>query len=127
MTVLVAVPKNNPIPDATNTPVETTESFNTIVSIVPETLLFPIAPISYEPKTVLQDIIDYGTTYKAAMPHPKKFLLLVINIPINILTFHLQDHQHHYYTAVNINPSIKAKATIKTHRFHKVKNHMVDV
>ena len=53
MTILVAVPRNTPITDVTNTPVEATEVFKTIVSNITEALPFLTTPISYEPETVL--------------------------------------------------------------------------
>ena len=59
-----------------------------IVPAPTESLLFLIASISYEPKTVLlhledlkQELLDAAATYKAAVSHPKKALLLSINVP----------------------------------------------
>ena len=134
MTIIVAITINTPIPDATNTPVDTTEAFKTIVSDITDTLPYLIAPFSYEPKTVLiqledlkKELIDTAATYKAALTHPKKSLLITINAPLNILTVHLQEHRTHSSTTLNINPALKYEATIKTHRFQKVKNHLVDV
>ena len=51
--ILVAVPGNARIPDATKTSVEPTEVFKTIVSNITKDLLIIIAPISYDPETVL--------------------------------------------------------------------------
>ena len=53
MDFLVAVPSNTPITDAINTPVDPTEAFKTIFSDITEYLLFRIAPLSCETKTVL--------------------------------------------------------------------------
>ena len=133
-TVLVYVPSNTPIPYATNPPIEPTEEFKTIVSYITESFPFPIAPILYEPKTFLlqleylkQDLIGDASTYKSAVYHSKKSLLLAINVPLKILTVHLQNHQTQSSTSLNLNPDIKAEATIKTHRFQKYKNHMTDI
>ena len=130
--ILVSVPRNTPIPDPTNTPVEPTEVFKTIVYNITEALLFLIAPISYEPETVLlhledlkQELSDATATYKSAAPHPKK-LLLAINVPIKIPTGPLQYHQTHSSISLNLNPDLKAEATIKNHHSHKSKNHMAD-
>ena len=69
MTILVDVPSNTPIPDATNTPVDPTEAFKNTVSDVTEALPFIISPIPYEPETVLlhledlkQELIDAAAT-----------------------------------------------------------------
>ena len=59
------------------------------------------------------------------MPNPNKNLLLVISAPLNILPGHLQYHQTHSSTALNLNSYLKYEATIKTHRLQKSKNHMV--
>ena len=74
-----------------------------------------------------QEHFDSTITYKAAVPHPNKHLLFLINFPLKILTGHLQDHQPHSSTALNLNLALKSEATIKTHRLHKAKNHMDDV
>ena len=99
MTILVDVPRNTPIPDATNTPVEPTEVFKTIVSDITEALTFLIETISHEPETGLlqmeeikQDPIDDTTTYKEDIPNPNKKLLLAINAPPKIFTGHLQEY-----------------------------------
>ena len=120
MTILVAVPRNTPITDVTNTPVEATEAFKTIVSNITEALPFLIAPISYEPETVLlhleylkQELIDAATTYKSYVSHPNKDLLLTINVPLNILTGHLQEHHTESSMDLNLNPDLKYEATIK--------------
>ena len=124
MTLIVAVPRNKLIPDATNTPVEPTEVFKTIVSNITESLTFLVEIISYEPKTVLlqledlkKKLIDAAANYKAVVPHPNKALLPTINYLLKILTVHLQDQQTHYFTDLNLNPDLKAKATINTHCF----------
>ena len=71
ITILVAVPSNIPVPDSTNTPFDPTEAFKTIVSEITYTLPYLIAPISYEPETVLpqmefikKGLIDATNTYK---------------------------------------------------------------
>ena len=61
------------------------------------------------------------------MYHPKKSLLLAINVHIKILTGHFQYHQTQFSTDLDINPSLKADADIKTHFFQKAKNHLTDV
>ena len=134
MTTLVSVSINTSITDATNTPVDPTKALKTIVFYITEALLFLIAIISYELKTTIlqleylkQDLIDAAITYKSDMPHPNKAFLLVINVPLKILTGHLQDHQTHYPTALNIKPYLKAEATIKSHSLQKAKNHLADV
>ena len=78
-TIIVAVSVSTPIPDGTNTPVEPTEAFKTTVFHITEDHLFLIAPIFYEPETVLfqleesnQDLINTVAIYKADVPHPKK-------------------------------------------------------
>ena len=53
MTILVDVPINTPILDANNTPVDPIEALKTTVSNITEALPFLIAPIYYEPKTML--------------------------------------------------------------------------
>ena len=73
-----------------------------------------------------QDLINDASTYKSAVPHPKKSLLFNINVPLKILTIPLQDYQTHFSTALNLNSYLKAEPTIKTHRFEKAKNHMAD-
>ena len=79
-----------------------------------ESLPFIIAPMSYEPETVLlqledfkQDIIDAAATYKSAVPNPNKSLLLAINVLLNILTRHIQDHHTHSSMALNLIPDFK--------------------
>ena len=42
-----------------------------------------------------------------------------------MLTVHLQDHQTHSSTALNLNLYIKAEVTIKTNCFQKANNNMV--
>ena len=133
-TIIVAFPTKTPIPDATNTPVDPNESFKTIVSDITEALPFLISPISYKPVTVLlhmeyfkQEIIGAAANYKASVTHPNKYLLLMIIVLINILTSHIQDHQTHSSTVMNLNPDLKSEATIETHRFHKAKKHMAGV
>ena len=51
----------------------------------------------------------------------------MINVPLKISTFHLQDNQTRSSTALNLNPYLKAEAAIKNHRFQKSKNHLADV
>ena len=95
-TLLVAVPSKTSNPDDTNTPVDPTEAFKNIFSDITESLPFLISTISYEPRTmflqledVKQGLIIAAATYKAAVPHQKKALLLDINVPIKFLTHHL--------------------------------------
>ena len=124
---------NTLIPDSVHTPFYPPESFKPIVSDITEALLFLISPISYEPETMrlqledlIQELIDAAATYEAAVPHPKKALLIEIDIPLNILTGYLQDHPTHSSTVLNLNPYLKYEATIKTHRLQNSKNHMAD-
>ena len=91
-TIRVSVPRNTPIPDANNNAVEPTELFKAIVSDITEALPFLTEPISHETKTVIlntgylkQQILDAAATYKAAVYHLKKPLLIAINSPIKIL------------------------------------------
>ena len=60
------------------------------------------------------------------MTHPNKTLMVLIDVPIKILAVHLQYHQTHSSTALNINPFLKDEYNIKTHHFHKSKNNMAD-
>ena len=69
-----------------------------------------------------QELIDAATTYKSSVSCPRKSLLFEINVPLNILTGHLQDHQPHSSTALNLNLALKSEATIKTHHLQKAKN-----
>ena len=71
-----------------------------------------------------QELNDSAANYKAAVTHSNKHLLLLVYTPINIISRHLQDHQTHSSTSLNLNPDLKAEATLKTHRFKKAKNHM---
>ena len=78
MIILVAFSSKNPIPDTKNTPVNPTEAFKRIFSDITEALLFLIAHISYEPKTLLlrleypkQDLIIAAANHKVDVPHPK--------------------------------------------------------
>ena len=57
-TILSSVPRNTPIPDATNTPVDPTESFKTIIYDITKVLTFLIAHISYEPQIILFQLGD---------------------------------------------------------------------
>ena len=56
--IIVSVPSNALIPDATNTPIDPTEAFKTIIFEIIEYLPFLIAPISYETKTLLLQLED---------------------------------------------------------------------
>ena len=56
----------------------------------------------------------------------KKPLLVIVAI-LKILSGHLHNHQTHSFTALNLNPDLKSKAIIKTHRFQTAKNHMAHV
>ena len=76
-------PSKTPIPVPTNTSVDPTETFKTIVSNINQSLPFLVAPISYEPETLLlhmedlnQELIDASYNYKTAVPPPKKNLCL---------------------------------------------------
>ena len=102
--ILVAVPIKNPIPDTTNTPVDPTEALKTIVSNTTVALPFLIAPISYEPETVIlqmenlnQDLIDAAATYKASVPNPKNPFCLR-------LTFHSISSPSTFRTTINTAP-----------------------
>ena len=108
--------------------------FKTIVSDINEVLLFLIAPISYEPETLIlqledlnQELINSAATYKSDVSRPNKAVLLTIGVPLKILTGHLQDHHTHYSISLNINPYLKYEATIKTNRLQQVNNHLDDV
>ena len=68
-TILGAVPSNTPILDATNTAVEPTEDFNTIVSNTIESLPFISDTISYEPKTLLLQKIITNTADSVRQIH----------------------------------------------------------
>ena len=57
-TILSDVSSKTPISDATNTPVEPTGEFKTIVSDRTEALFFLISPIYYEPQNVLLILED---------------------------------------------------------------------
>ena len=77
------LPRNTPIPDATNTSVYPTGAFQNTVSNITETLSVLIEPIYFEPGTVLlhlkdlkQELIDDSVKYKAAVPHTKKQIFL---------------------------------------------------
>ena len=114
-----AVPRNISIPDATNTSVDPTEAFEITVSNITEALPLLIAHISYEPETVIlqleyfnQELINASDNHKASVPRPDKNLLLEISAPLKILTIHIQDHQTHLTTALNLNPHLKAEDTI---------------
>ena len=74
-----------------------------------------------------QDIIDAAATYKSAVPCPNKDLMITINVPLEILTSHLQDHHTHSSMALNINVSLKAEASIKTRHFQKAKNRLTNI
>ena len=71
-----------------------------------------------------QELNIYAANYKADSPHPK--YLLAIAATLKTLSAHLQYHQTHYSTALNLNPDIKSEATLKTLRFQKSNNHMDD-
>ena len=60
------------------------------------------------------------------MPLPNKTLLLVINVPTKILIGHYQENQTHSSTYLNLNPALKAEATIETPCLQKAKNHMAE-
>ena len=133
MTILVVIHDNTRIPEYTNTPVEPAEAFKTIVSDITEALPFLIAPISYEPKTVLlhleylkQELIDASATYKSSLTHPNKALLIAINVPLKTLAVHLKEHKTHYSMVLNLKPALKDESTIKTNRLQKSKNHLYD-
>ena len=132
-TILVAVPSNNPTPDVNNTPVDPTEALKTTVSDINEDLPLLIALIPYEPKTVIlqledlrQYIINAAATYKATVTDPNQAPLIAINVHLKILTVHLQDHNTHSSTALDLNPALKYDATIKTHHYQKANNHLAD-
>ena len=120
-TILFSVTIDNTIPDSTNIPVQPTEAFKNIISYITEALPFLIAPISYEPETVLlhleyinQDIIVTTATYKSSVPYTRKSLLLAIKVPLKILTGYIQDHQTHSFMELNLNPALKSESTLKT-------------
>ena len=126
-------PRKNPTPDATNNLVDPTESFKTSVNDIIEAIIFLIATMPYETETMLihteelrQEINNAAAKYQVSMPHLKTHLLCVIFYPLNILTGHLKDHQHHTYTSLNINPYLKAEANLKPHRFQTTNNNMTD-
>ena len=74
-----------------------------------------------------KELIDYEAACKTSVPHPKKALLLAINVPLKILTGHPQDHQPHSSTFLNLNSALKAEATIETYGLQKANNHMAYV
>ena len=127
------VPRNTPIPVATNNSVDPTEALKTVIKNTIEAIPFLIAPISYEPETVLlqleylkQELNYDSANYKSAVPHPKKHLLIAIDAPLKILTRHLQYHQTHSSPAPNLNPDLKSEAILKLHSFHTANNNIAD-
>ena len=100
-------------------------------SNVIEPITFLISHMSYKPKTVVllieelrQDIKDADANYQSVLPHMRNYLLCVITPPLKILIGHRNDHQSHTSTALNINPDLKAKDTLKTHLFQMSMNHV---
>ena len=75
------VPRNTPNPITTNTSVEPTESFKTVINAIIEAIPLLTAPIFYEPETVLlhmeeirQELKDASTNYQSAVPHLRNYL-----------------------------------------------------
>ena len=72
------------------------------------------------------ELNDAASNYQASVPHLRKYLLLVITVPLNILTRNLKDRQYHIYTELNINSDLKDEAALKPHRFRMDKNNIPD-
>ena len=70
-----------------------------------------------------KELNDDSSSYKAAVPHPNKHLLLAISDLLKILTGHLQDHQTHPSTSMNLNTYLNTEADPKPHLFQKANNH----
>ena len=124
---------NSPIPSATNTSVNPTESFKTIVSDITESLTFRISPITYQSKIFIlhledinQEFINSAANFKSAVPHPNINLLIEMFVPLKILTGYPKYHQIQYSTSHNINPDLKSEATIETHCFQMSNIHVAD-
>ena len=68
--------------------------------------------------------MDDNSNYQSAVLKPIKFLLHVNTTPLKIITRHLQNHQSHPVTAINLNPDLNAEADPKPHSFQKDKNYI---
>ena len=60
-----------------------------------------------------KELNDAFANCKTIVPHPRKYLLLAIDAPLKILIGNLQDHHYHPFTSLNLNPYLKAEATLK--------------
>ena len=125
------VSRKTPIPDATNNSVEPTEAFKIsyATSLKPLHSSFQLYPMQPKKCSSIWRISSRNSSIMlTTIEQPcliQKNLLLVISAPLNILPGHLQYHQTHSSTALNLNSYLKYEATIKTHRLQKSKNHMV--
>ena len=73
-----------------------------------------------------KEIKDAAANYKVTVSRPIKYLMLLIDTPLKILTGHLQEHSPHTSTTLNLNKYLKSEATLKPYRFQISKNHMTD-
>ena len=58
------------------------------------------------------------------MPNLRNPTLRLISTPLKIITGHLQEHQSHSDTAININPDLNAEAALKYNCFQNSNNHI---
>ena len=60
------------------------------------------------------------------MPNASKYLLHLIISPLKLLTQNHKDHQSNPATALNLDPYIKAEASLKPQCFYIANNRMTD-